>query len=123
MAWNFSEHIPVYIQIAERLRRSIIKGEYSCGEQVPPVRRLAVTAAVNPNTVQKAFSLLESEKLIAVRGTFGYFVTSDTELIDKAKKAAASSLVKELLSKAEDLNIGKDELIFMIKGAELNGNT
>ena len=45
MAWSFHERAPVYVQIADRLRNAILKGEYSPGEQIPPVRQLAVTAA------------------------------------------------------------------------------
>ena len=47
MAWTFHDRTPVYVQIADRLRNAILKGEYRPGEQIPPVRQLAIEAAVN----------------------------------------------------------------------------
>ena len=115
MAWSFNDHTPVYLQIAERLRNEIIKGCYAPGEQIPPVRQLAVTAAVNPNTMQRAFTELKAQGLIYAKDTSGCFVTEDTEILSSAKKTAAKQLVSDFLKQAEYMSIGKEELISMIE--------
>ena len=56
MAWTFNQKEAVYLQIADRLRRDVLSGRYPPDGQIPTVRQLAFEAAVNPNTVQKAFS-------------------------------------------------------------------
>ncbi len=115
MAWSFNQHAPVYIQIAKRLRTEIINGTYAPGEQIPPVRQLAITAAVNPNTMQHALSELEVEGLICAKGTQGRYVTEDVAVLSAARRTAAKQLVSEFLKQAESMSISKAELIKMIE--------
>ena len=115
MAWNFHERTPVYVQIADRLRNTIIKGEYAPGAQIPPVRQLAITAAVNPNTVQHAVSMLEDEGLLCPRGTMGCYVTEDAATLAAAKNTAARNLVGDFLRQARDMSLSRSELIQMIQ--------
>ena len=115
MAWSFDKHTPVYLQIAERIRNNIISGVYPPSSQIPSVRQLALTAAVNPNTVQHALTALEGEGLIYSESTSGRFVTSDTELILKAKREAAKEFVGIFLKYAEGLSLSPQELIKLIE--------
>ena len=80
MAWKFSSDKPVYLQISDKIVKKVLSGEYPVGEQIPTVRQIALEAAVNPNTVQHAFSELENEGLIISKGTMGRFVTEDAEI-------------------------------------------
>ncbi len=118
MAWSFSPHRPVYYQVAERIRQSILSGEYASGEQIPSVRQLALEAAVNPNTIQHAFSELEDQGLIESRGTTGRFVTEDISIIDKCRDLEAQRLVEDFTRRAAVLRIPKDTLIGMIKACQ-----
>ncbi len=115
MAWIFSQDRPVYIQIAERITRSVLSGEYKPGDQVPSVRQLALDAAVNPNTVQKAFSELENEKIIISKGTLGRFVTDNTEDIEMARRKTAETIMKKYLKDMEELSIQKEQAITLLK--------
>lgn len=121
MAWSFSPHRPVYYQVAERIRQSILSGEYSSGEQIPSVRQLALDAAVNPNTIQHAFSELEDQGLIVSRGTTGRFVTEDISAIDRCRELEAQRIVEEFTQKASQLSIPCDTLIEMIKSQNNKG--
>lgn len=107
MSWSFDKASPVYMQIADTVRRRIACGMYPKGAQIPPVRELALEAAVNPNTVQRAFLSLEGDGLIETRGTSGRFVTSDDELIQAARDALADALVKAYYSDMASLGIDK----------------
>lgn len=118
MAWSFDEYTPVYLQIADRIRNDIISGAYEKGAQIPPVRQLALTAAVNPNTVQHALTELESEGIIYSRGTSGRFVTDDLEIIASARQEAARKLIKDFIKQAESMSIDKKELIKMLEEEE-----
>lgn len=115
MAWSFDKHTPVYLQIAAKIRSDIIRGIYPPSSQIPPVRQLALVAAVNPNTVQHALTALESEGLIYSEGTSGRFVTPNTELIENAKKEAAKEFVSLFLVRAKELSISREELIKLIE--------
>ena len=115
MAWSFASDRPVYVQLAERLRKKIISSEYRAGEQIPSVRQLAAETAVNPNTVQRALAELESEGLLEVRGTLGKFVTEDRAIIERCQRDHAKSLVRDFVASAKEMSIPTKELISMIE--------
>jgi GntR family transcriptional regulator len=56
--------VPIYRQLVEQIRRLIAGGQLPAGTELPSVRELAITHAVNPMTVSKAYSLLEAEGLL-----------------------------------------------------------
>jgi GntR family transcriptional regulator len=56
--------VPIYRQLIDQIRRLISGGQLQPGAELPSVRDLAVTHAVNPMTVSKAYALLEAEGLL-----------------------------------------------------------
>lgn len=115
MAWKFSSDKLIYTQIAERITLSVLSGEYECGQQIPSVRQLALEAAVNPNTVQRAFAELENEGIIISKGTIGRYVTEDTEVIENCRKKSAKQTVASFAKSIQPLNLSKQEIIKMIE--------
>lgn len=115
MAWSFTSGTAVYLQIADRITKSILSGEYPPGQQLPTVRQLALEAAVNPNTVQRSFTELESEGIIISKGTSGRFVTVDTKIIEDCRQKMARRIVLNLLENARQLSLTKEQLIELIK--------
>ncbi len=118
MAWTFSSDRPVYLQIAERITKSVLSAEFRPGEQLPTVRQLAMHAAVNPNTVQRAYQELENDGIIIVKGTLGRFVTDDTEIIERNRKKLAKYLVTEFCNNFGELSLPLSQAIEMIKEVE-----
>lgn len=115
MAWHFAPDRPVYLQIAERITQGVLSGKYPSGEQIPAVRQLALEAAVNPNTVQHAFTELEREGLVLSKGTLGRFVTQDQEIIQACRKKLAKQLAKDFLKNMSRLSITKEEALALIE--------
>ena len=58
---------PIYLQILLYIKRGIIAGIISDGDELPSRRVLSALLGVNPNTVQKAYKMLEEEGLIQSR--------------------------------------------------------
>lgn len=58
---------PIYRQLVAQVRRCISGGQLRAGEELPSVRDLAQSLAINPMTVSKAFGLLEAEGLLERR--------------------------------------------------------
>jgi GntR family transcriptional regulator len=56
--------IPIYRQLLEQVRRLVASGQLKTGTELPSVRDLALTHAVNPMTISKAYSLLETEGVL-----------------------------------------------------------
>lgn len=93
MQIEFDNNIPIYIQLVQQMKLQIISGQMKPGDRIPSVRELAMMHKVNPNTMQKALSELEEERLIYTERTNGKFVTEDETLIAKHKKQYADALV------------------------------
>lgn len=111
MGWQFHSREAVFVQISNRLRCEILNGTYRPNEQIPSVRQLAVDAAVNPNTMQKALACLEEEGLLYTKGTMGRFVTADISVLEKARARMKRETVLSLLSQAKSLGITVQDLI------------
>ena len=115
MAWHFTSRAPVYLQIVSRIRADILGGVYKADEQIPPVRQLAFEAGVKPNTMQRAFSVLEEEQLFVTRGTVGRFITTDTAVLERAREALRRETVARLLEEAKAVGLEPDQLIEAIR--------
>lgn len=111
MKFNFDNDRPIYIQLVEQLRISILTSTFGIGEKIPSVRELAMLAKVNPNTMQKALAELEEEKLIYTERTNGKFVTEDVKLIKKVRDNLAKEKASEFFSNMEKIGMDKQEVI------------
>ena len=115
MAWSFTSRAPVYMQIVSRIRADILGGVYQPDQQIPAVRQLAQTAGVNPNTMQRAFAVLEAEQLFITRGTIGRFITTDTEVLARAREVMRQETVARLVEEAAAVGLTPEELIRSIR--------
>lgn len=111
MAWNLDSDRPIFAQLAERIQIQIVSGYYPPGGKLPSVRELATVAAVNPNTMQKAFAELERSGLIITQRTNGRQVTEDTELIQSVKDMLARGHVEAFFSQMKELGYTGGEAI------------
>ena len=75
---------------------------------MPTVRDLAETAGVNPNTVQRALSDLETEGFVYSVRTTGRFVTDNVELIQKTRVELAQKELDSFVTNM--LNLGFEEI-------------
>ena len=115
MGWQFTSRAPVYLQVVSRIRADILSGVYKADEQIPPVRQLALEAGVNPNTMQRAFAVLEAEKLFVTRGTVGRFITTDTAVLDAARETVRRETVARLVEEARAVGLSPEDLIREIR--------
>lgn len=103
---------PIYEQIVERFQMLIVNGILEPDSQMPSVRSLAMELSINPNTIQKAYSMLEQQGYIyPVKGR-GNFVSSDAGL-KKRKQETVLAELKDLVKKGREL--GMEEEVFLEK--------
>ncbi|HMC18196.1 MAG TPA: GntR family transcriptional regulator [Gemmatimonadales bacterium] len=103
--------IPLYEQIANRVRLAVASGELRPAAALPSVRQLATELRVNPATVVQAYRDLEGEGFVEMRqgaGTFVREVAPQARARERARQAAA--LVRELLAQAARLGVSRQEL-------------
>ena len=120
MDYIFDNERPIYIQLVENIRLEIISGKLKSGERIPSVRELALTARVNPNTMQKALVELEDEGLVYTERTNGKFVTENKQLIEKIKKELAKEKVNNYINDMKNIGITYEEAIKYLQ--ELGGS-
>lgn len=114
MAWNLDSDRPIFLQIVERIQMDIISGKYSPGDKLPSVRDLAGEAAVNPNTMQKAFTELERAGLVYSVRTSGRYITEDTTMIEDLKTSLAKEKINEFLELMQKLGYKNDEILSLM---------
>ena len=121
MAWKFNNEAPIYIQIMDEIKFRIAQGRLKPGDQVPPVRELAVKAGVNPNTMQKALSELERIGLVHSRRTSGRFITEDKTMIKQLKTETATEHIREFLKSMEHLGFTSQEILELVQDTMKEG--
>ncbi len=113
--WHLTNDRPVFIQIMEKLKRDIVTGSYRPGDKLPSVRELAGEAAVNPNTMQRAFSELEREGLVYTKRTNGRFITEDLSMISQLKEQMALDAISQFLNSMQQLGFSGKETLALLK--------
>ena len=111
MPWNLDSDRPIFVQIVERIEKQILSGKYQPGDKLPSVRDLAMEAAVNPNTMQKALSELERSGLLYTQRTSGRFITEDQNMINQLKKNLAKETIENFLLQMQDIGFSKEETL------------
>ena len=106
---SFESGKPLFLQLQELIRTDIAAGKYSPGEKIPGVRDLALSAIVNPNTMQRALAELEAEGLLVTRGTSGRFICPDPAVIEEAKRKILAEHAKGFLMKCRELGVDRNE--------------
>ena len=115
MSWEFQDHLPIYAQLMDTLKRRIVTGRYLPGEKLPSVRELAAEAGINPNTVQRAFSELEREGLIYTQRATGQYVTENEADIKSAREALARTQVADFLRAMQSLGFSVGDVIVLLQ--------
>ena len=115
MPWELDYDRPIYLQLMERIQHDIISGVYKPGDKIPSVRDLALDAAVNPNTMQKALSELERNGLVYSQRTSGRFITDDEELLKNMKMQLATEHIRQFFEQMHQLGFSDDETLQMIQ--------
>ena len=111
MAWQFTSDRPIYSQIVDEIELRILNGTYEMGMRLPSVRDLAVLAAVNPNTMQRALAELEEMGLVTTQRNTGRTVTTDETAVSRARDSKADLLVETFMMQMQSLGLGRKEVL------------
>lgn len=110
---DYQSKLPLYEQIMRRFQMLILRGVLRPGTQMPSVRTLAVELSINPNTIQKAYSLLEQQGYIYPMKGKGNFVSDSSKLVQQ-KKDSLLEEIKRLAVSGKELGIEREEYIQVI---------
>ena len=103
--------VPLYEQIAVRLKAAVATGELRPTDALPSVRQLAGRLRINPATVVQAYRSLESDGFVEIRQGAGTYVrTMESEARARERQAQARRLVRQLLADSARLGLSRQEL-------------
>ena len=104
--------VPVYRQLIDQVRAGIASGTLTTGEQLPPVRQLAVDLAIYPNTVLRAYRSLELGGLLETQQGTGTFITNKRpEKSQVERERQLNQLTGEFLARAGAAGFTAQELL------------
>ncbi len=115
MPWELQNDRPIYLQLMEQIRQDIVSGKYKPGKKLPSVRELALDAAVNPNTMQKALSELERSGLVYSQRTSGRYITEDETMLNQLKHELAVAHIRQFFGKMKQLGFEHKEILSLIQ--------
>ena len=106
---DYKSRLPLYEQLIENVKSRVMSGALAGDDPLPSVRQLSGQLGINPNTVQKAYALLEQQGIIYTVPGKGNFIRPDT---DTLRQQQAGKLLQEFSSLArqmKELGITLDE--------------
>ena len=107
----------IYEQVMDQLKEQIMTGQMATGEKLPSVRELSKSITVNPNTVQKAFHILEEEHLMESRTGAKSCMTLPPDILDALRREVLSDELCTMARTLRQLGISKEEALRLIEQA------
>jgi GntR family transcriptional regulator len=109
---EFKPNFPIYLQVADYICEGLLKGEWRNGDKLPALKDLAVTTAVNPNTVIKALGYLVDNGILSTQRGVGYFLTDNARAItlELKRRQFIDEVLPGVFASMNLLGLGLDDL-------------
>ena len=115
MIIEYSNNLPIYLQLAEDLKIQIISNKLKVGERLASVRDLALMYKVNPNTMQKALVELENLKLVITERTNGKYIIGDQKIIENIRENYANQICFQFIENMEKVGYNHEDCIKLLR--------
>lgn len=112
--FTMQEGSPIYQQILLYIKRGVIAGTIENGDELPSRRVLSALLGVNPNTVQKAYRLLEEEKLIESMQGSKSTMALTAEKVAIIREELLEADARGAVLKLKQMGVSKKEAISLI---------
>ena len=107
--------IPIYLQLVGYIKSCIASGTVCDGDELPSRRWLSARLAINPNTVQKAFAMLEEEGLIVSRGGSGSVFTLSEDKAERIRGELFEAEMKKLVRDMKKSGMAYEDAMKLLK--------
>jgi GntR family transcriptional regulator len=99
-----------YLQLVQQVRRAMLLGLLREGDQLPTVKAVVSSIAINPNTVSKAYRELEHEGLVVARAGVGTYVAKTIDAVSAPSQESLRQSLVRWMTEARSAGL-KDESI------------
>lgn len=103
------DNYPIYLQIIRYIKRGIAAGTIGDQEEVPSRRALSALLGVNPNTIQKAYHMLEVEGVIVSRSGAKSYTHVDAETVKRIRRELLTEDTAAWVTAMKQLGISQEE--------------
>ena len=109
---DFRSHVPIYVQLVDRIKNLVASGTLGPGDQLPTVRQMAAELRVNFNTIARAYRILDEEGVISTQQGRGTYVLEPIppERASRLRRAALEGMTKSFLEHAHQVGFKPDEV-------------
>lgn len=108
-AFRQTDGTPIYLQIIRYIQQGLAAGTIQDGDELPSRRVVSALLAVNPNTVQKAFHLLEDEGLVVSRAGAKSYVQASPQQIAALRRALLETELQAMVDAAKRIGLTREE--------------
>lgn len=112
---HLREGTPIYAQIIQHLKAGIAAGTVRDGDELPSRRTLSALLGVNPNTIQKAFRMLEEEGLISSRTGSKSCVSLSSEQSQAMQQQLPHAHTLEYIRKMKAMGVTRTQAIALME--------
>jgi GntR family transcriptional regulator len=113
---NLADGVPIYRQIVNQVKYLVASGLLQPGDELPPIRTLALQLKVTPNTIVKAYGDLEIAGVVHKRRGSGTFVSdARPQLALRDRRRVIEQRIDALLAEAHQLNFTADDILRMVR--------
>lgn len=109
-----SDDIPIYLQLIQYVKRGIVAGVIEDEETMPSRRVVSSLLGVNPNTIQKAYRVLEEECLLHSQPGAKSLISITDEKVRNLRKELLESDVKSTIIGMKSMGIEKEEAMILL---------
>ena len=108
---DYTNRTPIYEQIVNEIEKYVALGILKEQEQIMSIRELASTLGINPNTVKKAYSILESRNIITSMSTKGTFIKLNASKVKEETINNYLNDINNIIDKLSKLGLSKKEIL------------
>lgn len=108
-AFRQTDGTPIYLQIIRYIQQGLAAGTIRDGDELPSRRVVSALLAVNPNTVQKAFRLLEDEGLVVSRAGAKSYVQASPQQIAALRRVLLETEMQAMVDAAKHIGLTREE--------------
>lgn len=113
-AFVMEDGSPIYTQIILYIKRGVVAGAIRDGDELPSRRVLSALLGVNPNTVQKAYRMLEEERLMESHSGAKSYMVLNEEAIAGVRRDLMERDAQTIIHAMQQMGISKEELLALI---------
>ncbi len=106
---------PIYLQIITYIKRGIVAGTIRDGEELPSRRVLSTLLGVNPNTVQKAYRILEEEALILSHTGAKSCVAADDGTVIRLRRELLYADARGVITALKQMGLTKEDALSLLE--------